>query len=308
MTKFSVEKVNRGTIIDMQSWYKTWQHSGYNHTHVKQKLLRKRRKACKSSWSQVGNLNSFTLTTLWNLAKLVKIFPGIIARLHHTDEKQMVLLREQCAELRKGHLRYWVWTKNGGLIPWNAAAICEIFKISCLMKRHFMKGGSEYHWMAWSFRLVHWLNINSPISAKDQSRIHQLGKKVLLGLFLGYALYAGEFGRETSWSRAFRNWKRWTASEIYAKRLNAKKVLTHPKRYLNPGIETEEKNKEFFKENQTDLLQPHIETHRGMMVMREMISGPFHLPSSRGTPESNCTCREKNHFLFHWNTLTSPGL
>ena len=31
-----------------------------------------------------------------------------------------------------------------------------------------------------------------PISAKDQSRIHQFGKKVLPGLFLGYALYAGE--------------------------------------------------------------------------------------------------------------------
>ena len=30
-----------------------------------------------------------------------------------------------------------------------------------------------------------------PISAKDQSRIPQFGKKVLPGLFLGYALYAG---------------------------------------------------------------------------------------------------------------------
>ena len=29
------------------------------------------------------------------------------------------------------------------------------------------------------------------IIAKDQSRIHQFGKKVLPGLFLGYALYAG---------------------------------------------------------------------------------------------------------------------
>ena len=28
------------------------------------------------------------------------------------------------------------------------------------------------------------------MSAKDQSRIYQLGKKVLPGLFLGYALYA----------------------------------------------------------------------------------------------------------------------
>ena len=31
-----------------------------------------------------------------------------------------------------------------------------------------------------------------PVSSKDQSRIHQFGKKVLPGLFLGYALYAGE--------------------------------------------------------------------------------------------------------------------
>ena len=30
-----------------------------------------------------------------------------------------------------------------------------------------------------------------PITAKDQSRIHQFGKKGLPGLFLGYALYAG---------------------------------------------------------------------------------------------------------------------
>ena len=36
-----------------------------------------------------------------------------------------------------------------------------------------------------------------PISAKDQSRIHQFGKKVLPGLFLGYALYAVELGSVT---------------------------------------------------------------------------------------------------------------
>ena len=41
-----------------------------------------------------------------------------------------------------------------------------------------------------SFRLVHWLSVTR-ISAKDQSRIHHFGKKVLPGLFLGYALYAG---------------------------------------------------------------------------------------------------------------------
>ena len=47
-----------------------------------------------------------------------------------------------------------------------------------------------------SFRLVHWLSITLSLR-KKQSRIHQFGKKVLPGLFLGYALYAGEFGRVT---------------------------------------------------------------------------------------------------------------
>ena len=65
--------------------------------------------------------------------------------------------------------------KNGGQIPWNALPICEKIKI--------IPFGTlvEYY----------------PISAKDQSRIQQFGKKVLAGLFLGYALCAGGFGRVT---------------------------------------------------------------------------------------------------------------
>ena len=43
-----------------------------------------------------------------------------------------------------------------------------------------------------------------PISAKDQSRIHQFGKKVLPGLFLGYASYAG--GILEGWHVGCRHW------------------------------------------------------------------------------------------------------
>ena len=64
----------------------------------KTKTSRKHRGACKSSWRQIGSLKSFTLTIPWNLAKPVKIFPGVIVRRHHTDRKQMRLLKEQCAE------------------------------------------------------------------------------------------------------------------------------------------------------------------------------------------------------------------
>ena len=56
------------------------------------------REACKSSWNPRGNQKSFTLTIPWNSEKLVKTFHGIIARLHHTDRKEMGLLKEQCGE------------------------------------------------------------------------------------------------------------------------------------------------------------------------------------------------------------------
>ena len=96
--------------------YRTWLPNGSSHIRVKQKLHRKHNGACRNSWSQIGNLKSFTLTIPWNSAKPVKISPGIIARLHHTDRRQMGLLKERCAGLKKGLLLYCcnhVWRKNG---------------------------------------------------------------------------------------------------------------------------------------------------------------------------------------------------
>ena len=47
------------------------------------------------------------------------------------------------------------------------------------------------------------------ISAKDQSRLHQFGAKVLPIIFVGYALVAGgESGKETLWSQTVKNWRR----------------------------------------------------------------------------------------------------
>ena len=71
---------------------------GYNPALVKQKLLRKRRRACRSSWIRRGNQKSFTLTIPWNLASLAMHYPGIILRQHRTDRKQMVLSKEQYVE------------------------------------------------------------------------------------------------------------------------------------------------------------------------------------------------------------------
>ena len=60
---------------------------------------------------------------------------------------------------------------------------------------------------------------------EDQSRIHQFGKKVLPGLFLGYALYAGGIWEGDMLVADIEELETMDASEIYSKRLNAKEVI-----------------------------------------------------------------------------------
>ena len=62
-----------------------------------------------------------------------------------------------------------------------------------------------------------------PVTAKDQSIIHQFGTKVLPGLFFGYALYAGEFGRVTYWLQTLRSWRRWTHRKSIKKKTQCKR-------------------------------------------------------------------------------------
>ena len=64
-----------------------------------------------------------------------------------------------------------------------------------------------------------------PKTAKDQSRIHQFGKKVLPGLFLGYALYAGRLWKGDVLIADLEELEMMEVSEIYSKRLNAKEVI-----------------------------------------------------------------------------------
>ena len=106
-----------------------------------------------------------------------------------------------------------VWMRNGGQTLWNALLVCGT------LWRTFFKGpiipfGSSVEYY--------------PISAKDQSRIHQFGKKVLPGLFLGYALYAGGIWKGDILVADIEELETRDASEIYSKRLNAKEVIFPP--------------------------------------------------------------------------------
>ena len=275
----------------------------------KPKISRRPRRAYKSFWSRRGNQESLTLTILWHLAKLVKIFLGIIVRRHHTDQKRMGLLKGQYGELRKGHLQYCcnqVWMKNGGRIPWNVTAICETFKIS------------EYR----------------TISAKDLSRLHLFGPKVLPGEFLGYVLYAGRIWNGDIMVADIEEVEMMDTSEIHAKTQCKGSVNAFEWwKIHNPNRRWNSQN--FWRRSGSENIHPNSGEPRQRRRTRKSskrIRRVFFNPVSRLVavwwwskkwflvrfeelysvitlnPELNCTCREKNQSLFHRHTLTLPEL
>ena len=101
--------------------------------------------------------------------------------------------------------------KNGGLILWNAIALCEIprGRLENPDERRF---GEPLKGPIIPFRAT---VEYCPISTRDQSRLHQFGKNVLSGIWKGDILVADIEELENM-----------DASEIDPRRLNAKEVLT----------------------------------------------------------------------------------
>ena len=89
-----------------------------------------------------------------------------------------------------------VWMKTGGLIPWNVAAICETFKILCLMGRPHMRDVLGNHLKDRLFHLVHWLSITLSLRKTSQESIN-LERKSYLDCSLDTLCTRGEFGRVT---------------------------------------------------------------------------------------------------------------
>ena len=185
--------VNLETIIDMQSWCRTWPPNGSSRIRAKQKLLRKHKEACKSSWSPnrkpkvIHTDNSLEFgkgceglswnhcTSTPHRSETNGIAERAVPRVK--EGTSAVLLQSGLDE------KWWADSLDFFTVLRNIQDLSSDGKTP--YERRFgepLKGpiipfGSffEYH----------------PITAKDQSRIHQFGKKVLPGLFLGYALYAG---------------------------------------------------------------------------------------------------------------------
>ena len=157
--KISVKKVNRVTIIDMPWWYKIWQLSGHNPAHVKQKLFHETQKSLMK-FLELSRKPKVIYTD--NSLEFGKACEDLswnhwTSTPHRSEtngiaEKALRRIKEgTSAVLLQSGL-----DQNGGRIPWSVTAICETFKISCLMGRHHVKGVSEYHLMARLLRLERW--------------------------------------------------------------------------------------------------------------------------------------------------------
>ena len=68
-----------------------------------------------------------------------------------------------------------------------------------------------------------------PISARDQSKLHQFGKKVLPGIFLGYVLIAKGIWKGDILVADIADLDMMDASDIYPRRIKAKEVLISQK-------------------------------------------------------------------------------
>ena len=178
--------MNLETIIDTLKWYNTWQHSGYNHTQVKQKLLRKRRRACKSSWSRRGYQKSFTLAIPWNSAKPVKTFAwNHSTSTPHRSETNGI---DERAVRRNKERTSAVLMQSGLDEKWWADAMdcyCHMRNIQDPLsdgktpyERRF---GVSFHGPFIPFGTMVEYHL---ISAKDLSRLYQFGPKVLPVIFL----------------------------------------------------------------------------------------------------------------------------
>ena len=161
-----------------------------------------------------------------------------------------------------------------------------------------------------------------PISAKDSSRLHRFGPKVLpginaVGVWKGDILIAD-----------IEELEEMDASELHARRLNAKEVLTSMKAdnlgfpVADGTVKTLEGDRRL---RPSTLIRDHPERGEEQEVFRGESDGlssptPLQDDSTRDNAEakndfclireisfivitwnseSNCTCRKKNHFLFH---------
>ena len=171
-----------------------------------------------------------------------------------------------------------------------------------------------------------------PISARRLSRIHLFGKKVSLGIFLGFELIAERIWKWDILIADFEDFEKLDASEIYLPRANATEVLITQKEdeFIFPVADGTAKlsggDNEFREPTQSR--QPTVRIEHFSRELRGELGESQPTESTDDAEaradfwsiqrdfsvvitmnlEFNSTCRRKKHPPFHWNTLTRQGL
>ena len=150
--------------------------------------------ACRSSWSRMGSLKSFTLTIPSNFAKHCEDLSwNHCASTPHRSETNGIAERAvrrvkegTSAVLLQSSLveNWWVHSMESHTYLRNIQDLLSDGKTP-----HERRFGKDQ-----SFRLVHWLSITLFLRKTSQESINFV-RKVLLGLFLGFVLR--ELGRVT---------------------------------------------------------------------------------------------------------------
>ena len=163
-----------------------------------------------------------------------------------------------------------------------------------------------------------------PISTRDQSRLHQLDKKVLPEIFLGYALITGGIWKGDNLIADIEELENMVGSEIYSRRINAKEVSIPRKgeEFIFPvahgtaklsGRDFEFREQTVRSEDFSGELQgePGRASTDRMTLKPEETFGRSKVTSSiviTMNQEFNSMCWRKKHSLNHWNTLMLQGL
>ena len=185
--------MNLETITDTLSWYKTGQLNGFNYIRAKQTLLKRQKRACKRTWSQIGSLKSFTLTfpsefdkacedLSWNQCTLTPH----LSETNGIAERAVRRVKEgTCAVLLQSGLdeKWWADSMECYYYLRNVPDLLSDGKTP-----HEQRFGEPFKGPTILFGAMFEYH---PISLRDESRLHQFGKKVLPGIFVGYVFFAG---------------------------------------------------------------------------------------------------------------------
>ena len=214
----------------MQSWCKTWLPNGSSRIRARQKLLRK----CKSSWSGNGKPKGIYTDNSLEFGKACEdlSWNHCTSTPHRSEthgivERAVRRVKEGASAvlLQSGLNECW-WADSMVCYTYLRNVTDLLSDGKTLYERSF---GQPFEGPIIPFGSLYEYY---PISAKNQSRIHQFGKKVLPGLFLGYALYAGVIWKVDVLIADLEELETMDASEIYSKKTQCERGDTSQTRRI----------------------------------------------------------------------------